>query len=150
MKRAAGFVGMTLLFLGACSPSSSDPRGAVVKFLKAVRASDTLAILRAVTFEAPYTLLPDTGIDRGTARADTVMMARLAQALTFGGAVYDRWVDKQMVVGDALPAGRDSAEVEVSFLSRRTGIQYYNKFGLTKRGKVWQIYSFKTQKGPSP
>jgi len=150
MKRFAGVVGLLALLLAACTPSSSDPRGAVVKFLKAVRASDTLAILRSVTFEAPYTLLADTGLEIGTAHADTVMMARLVQALTFGGTTYDRWVDKQMVVGDVQLNEPDSAEVEVSFLSRRTGIQYYNKFGLARRGRVWQIYSFKTQTGPSP
>lgn len=150
MRLKVAYATLVLLVHAACSPSSSDPRGTVVRFLKAVHTSDTVTILRSVTLEAPYTLLADTGIEIGTPHADTVMMARLIQAITFGGAVYDRWVDKQMVVGDAQMLGRDSAEVEVSFLSRRTGIQYYNKFGLTKRGRVWQIYSFKTQKGPSP
>jgi hypothetical protein len=150
MKRLAGALGLLVLLLAACNPSSSNPRGAVVKFLNAVRASDTLVILRSVTFDAPYTLLSDTGLELGTAHADTVMMARLVRDLTFGGAIYDRWVDKQMVVGDVEMRGDDSAEVEVSFLSRRTGVQYYNKFGLAKRGRAWQIYSFKTRKGPSP
>lgn len=121
-----------------------------MNFLKAVHASDTLTILRSVTLEAPYTLLADTGIVKGTPRADTVMMARLVSALTLGGSLYDRWVDKRMVVGNAQPRGKDSADVEVSFLSQRTGIQYYNKFGLVRQNRVWRIYSFKTQKGPSP
>jgi hypothetical protein len=150
MKRLAAVGFAAMLMVAACSPSSSDPRGAVVKFLNAVRASDTLTILRSVTIEAPYTLLADTGIELGTPHADTVMMARFIREITFGGDLYDRWVDKQMVVGDGEFIGTDSAEVEVSFVSRRTGIQYYNKFGLARKGPVWQIYSFKTRKGPSP
>ena len=150
MRRSVSALGVVLLFVAACNPSASDPRGAVIKFLNAVRASDTLTILRGVTMEAPYTLLPDTGVDRSTPRADTIMMARLAQALTAGGSVWDRWVDKKMVIGDVDFASEDSASVEVSFLSARTGIQYYNKFGLVQRNGVWQIYSFKTRTGPSP
>jgi hypothetical protein len=151
MKRAfACAAAGAILLLGACNPSSTDPRGVVVNFLKAVRASDTLTILRSVTLQAPYTLLLDTGLVQGSARSDTIMMARLISELTLGGNLYDRWVDKQMVVGDAEWHGDDSAEVEVSFLSRRTGIQYYNKFGLVRHDRYWQIYSFKTRKGPSP
>ena len=77
-------------------------------------------------------------------------MARLVGALTAGGSLHDRWVNKRMVIGDVEQTADDSAFVEVSFLSQRTGIQYYNKFGLVKRDRIWRIYSFKTQTGPSP
>jgi len=150
MKRIVMFVALAVLLIAACSPSANDPRGAVISFLNAVHSSDTLGILRGVTLKAAYTLLADTGLDTTTARADTVMLARLVQALTSGGSIWDRWVDKRTVIGDVEMRGKDSALVEVSFLSQRTGIQYYNKFGLVKNNNFWQIYSFHTQTGPQP
>jgi hypothetical protein len=138
-----------LLFVAACSPSAGDPRGAVVKFLRAVRNSDTLAILRGITVEAPYTLIPDTGLTVAGPRADTIMVARLLAELSPGGAIHLRWQEQRLVVGNADPRPGDSALVEVTRLDQRQGHRIYNKFGLVNRGGYWQIYSFKTQPGPS-
>ena len=136
-----------LLALAACNPSQRDPRGAVITFLNAVTASDTLGILRSVTMDASYTLLSDTGVDTSTARSDTVIAARLVHELTLGGALYNRWVDKRMVVGAVEFRGDDTALVEVSFLSQKTGVQYYNKFGLVNNKGFWQIFSFRMPTG---
>jgi hypothetical protein len=139
--------GIVLFTLSACNPSQRDPRGSVIAFLNAVTASDTLAILRGITMDASYTLVSDSGVDTSTARGDTVMAARLVHELTLGGALYNRWVDKRMVVGDVELRGDDTALVEVSFLSQKTGVQYYNKFGLVKNRGFWQIFSFRMPTG---
>lgn len=150
MKQIAAALLAAGLLAAACEPSAGDPRGAVISFLNAVHSSDTATILRGVTLDAAYTILPDTGLDTTTARADTVMVARLVQSLTQGGSLWDRWVDKKTVIGEVEMHGKDSALVEVSFLSTRTGIQYYNKFGLVNNHGYWQIYSFRTMRGPIP
>lgn len=150
MKRLVALLVLAALAIAACQPSAGDPRGAVISFLGAVHASDTAAILRGVTLDAAYTILPDTGLDTTSERSDTVMIARLVQSLTSGGKLWDRWVDKRSVIGEVEWIGEDSALVEVSFLSTRTGIQYYNKFGLVNNKGLWQIYSFRTMEGPTP
>lgn len=138
---------LILFSLAACNPSQRDARGAVITFLNAVTASDTLAILRSVTMDASYTLLSDSGVDTSAARSDTIMAARLVHELTLGGTLYNRWVDKRMVVGDVEFRGDDTALVEVSFLSQKTGVQYYNKFGLVNNKGFWQIFSFRMPTG---
>ena len=63
--------------------------------------------------------------------------------LTEGGLTYERWMAMQRIVAnDSITAGGDTAFVEVSFISKETNKQYYNKWGLIKRNGVWKIFSF--------
>jgi hypothetical protein len=142
-----------LALLGAwgalsCNLSSAEPREAVIKFLGAVKKSDTLAILQGFTFAAAYTIVPDTGLwPAGDARNDTLMAGRLLAELTPGGTVYTRWLERRLVVGTSEVNG-DSAKVEVTSLDQIKGAQSYNKFGLVKDRSFWRIYSFGTEPGP--
>lgn len=137
------------LLVAACNLSSTEPREAVIKFLGAVKQADTLSILQGFTLEAPYTILPDTGLwPQGDPRNDTLMAARLLAELSPpAGPVYLRWLSQRMVVGVADVHG-DTAKVEVTSLDQIQGTQRYNKFGLVKGRGVWRIYSFGTEPGP--
>src|SRR5262245_9785095 len=113
MRQLVACLALALL-VAACNLSSAPPREAVIKFLRAVKEADTLAILQGFTLEAPYTILPDTGLwPQGDARNDTLMAARLLSELTPGGTVHLRWLSQRMVVGEADVRG-DSAKVEVT------------------------------------
>ena len=144
---AASFLG--LLALTACDLSAKDPRQSVIKFLNAVKSADTLNVLRSFTMEAPYTILPDTGLwPEGDARNDTLMVARLLAELSPEGAIFVRWnAPSRIVVGDGTVTG-DTALVEVTRLDQSSGVNVYNKFGLVSKAGFWRIYSFRTQPGP--
>ncbi len=148
MRQLFGLVLLAGVLFSACNLSSREPREAVIKFLRAVKVADTLAILQGFTLEAPYTLLPDTGLwPDGDPRSDTLMAARLLAELSPGGTVFQRWLDRRMVVGEAEVRG-DSAKVEVTSLDQIKGSQVYNKFGLVRGSGIWRIYSFRTETGP--
>lgn len=149
IKKTVALVFLSLVTLSACNLSARDPRESVIKFLAAVSGSDTLNILRSFTMEAPYTILPDTGLwPEGDARNDTLMVGRLLTELSPEGAVYIRWnAPSRMVVGDGTVSG-DSALVEVTRLDQSNGVNVYNKFGLVNVDGFWRIYSFGTQPGP--
>lgn len=139
---------LAALFLSACSVSIAEPRGAVITFLRAVENVDTLAMLRGITLEAAYSIIPDTGLEYAGSSADTVMVARLIKELLPGGELHARWTQQRMVVGNAVMFADDSALVEITRLNQETGDQAYNKFGVVNTHGLWQIYSFKTQTGP--
>lgn len=148
MRQVWGLAFLGALLFASCNLSTAEPREAVIKFLRAVKEADTLAILQGFTFEAPYTILPDTGLwPEGDARNDTLMAARLLGELTPGGTVFLRWMDRRMVVGESEVQG-DSAKVEVTSLDQVKGAQFYNKFGLVRGQGHWRIYSFGTEPGP--
>lgn len=148
MKGKRGLTMLSLWLLASCDLSATQPREAVIKFLGAVKVADTLSILQGFTMEAPYTLLPDTGLwPIGDPRNDTLMVARLLGELSPGGQVHSRWLERRLVVGNAEVKG-DSAKVEVTSLDQTRGVQLYNKFGLVKGRGFWKIYSFGTEPGP--
>ncbi len=63
--------------------------------------------------------------------------------LTEGGLTHDRWMSMQRIVAnDEITESGDTAFVEVSFISKETNKQYYNKWGLRKINDIWKIYSF--------
>lgn len=146
--RLAPWGALACLAWTGCSLSSTEPREATLKFLRAVKEADTLAILQGFTLQAPYTVLPDTGLwPAGDPRNDTLMAARLLSELSPGGQVHLRWLSRRLVVGQAEVRG-DSAKVEVTSLDQIQGSQVYNKFGLVRDRGVWRIYSFGTERGP--
>lgn len=66
----------------------------------------------------------------------------LLQDLTSQGKTGQKWISSQIVIGQTEIMG-DSALVEVSFIDKKTSIQYYNKFGLYYKDGAWKIYAFR-------
>jgi hypothetical protein len=117
-----------------------DPQQTVVKFLRAVeqnRRADLAHYLDFPSFIGQH--------ERDMALSDTVRTfdnpEQILDELSKGGFTYERWMSMQRVVGKGEIMG-DSALVEVSFVNKDTGTQYYNKWGLRRYGKSWKIYSF--------
>lgn len=69
--------------------------------------------------------------------------SRVLQELT-GGNVKRLWLTKQVIVGRTEQRG-DTASVEVSFVDPETNKQYFTRFELVRKGKTWQIFSFRAR-----
>jgi len=117
-----------------------DPQQTVVKFLRAVeqnRRADLAHYLDFPAFIGKH--------ERDITLSDTIRTftnpEQILDDLSKGGFTYQRWMGMQRVVGKGEIMG-DSALVEVSFVNKETGMQYYNKWGLRRYGNTWKIYSF--------
>lgn len=117
-----------------------DPQQAVVKFLRAVEQGKRTDLAHYLDFPAFI-----GRSDRDITLSDTIRTfanpEQILDDFSKGGLTYTRWMGMQRVVGKGEIMG-DSALVEVSFVSKESGTQYYNKWGLRRYGDMWKIYSF--------
>jgi len=91
-------------------------------------------------------LMSITGVDYALQRDEPRVFRnpeKLLDDLTNDGLTKTKWFEMQRVIGKTEIKG-DTAFVEVSFISKETNIQYYNKFGLHRKNEQWRIYSFRT------
>ena len=133
-----------LLVVWGCSSrtdSEIDARKVVLNFLRAMEKSDTTAVAHYLDFE---TLLAQIGTDYELLPDKPRIFynpQELVNELVTGGLTHTRWMSMQKIVNKSAEAN-DSALVEVSFMDKDSGTQYYNKFGLRRINAVWKIYSF--------
>ncbi|MBN4076570.1 hypothetical protein JYT16_02510, partial [Gemmatimonas aurantiaca] len=120
-----------------------SPKQVVIKLFGAMERNEKAAVANALdlvalikTRDRDYALNLD---ELREMRTPTVIL----DDLTGDGKTKSVWFSLQRVVGAEEIMG-DTAYVEVSFVNKETGMQYYNKFGLHKIGEIWKIYSFKT------
>ena len=134
-----------LLFVMAvsCGESQDSPRNTVIHLFGAMERNDRAAVndlldLSSLMQEGPqdYALSSDSA--RVFHSPDEIL-----DDLTGDGLTRQRWFSLQRVVGSADIKG-DTAFVEISFVDKAKGIQYFNKFGLHKVNGRWKIYSFRT------
>lgn len=139
-------MGIALVFLliglvGCFSPDQNDPREVVLTMIRGMEHSDSLAIVSCLDF----TSLLKPGTTDYALRMDSVRIFPDSQAmlkdLMEGGFTRERWLQMQRIVGSTTMLG-DTALVEVSFISRLTNTQNYNKWGLHKINGKWRIFSF--------
>ena len=130
--------------LAACSGGSGDsPKEVVIKLFGAMERDDRDAIPYLIDLPAMMNVRgEDYALQTDSPRVFHNPMDVLDD-MTGTGLTKTRWFSMQRVVGKTDIAG-DTAFVEVSFINKKTGIQYYNRFGLHKASGRWQIYSFKT------
>ncbi|NMC43115.1 MAG: hypothetical protein GYA46_04280 [candidate division Zixibacteria bacterium] len=117
-----------------------DPQQVVVKFLRAVeqdKRAELAHYLDLPAFVGPRL----TDITMSDTVREFYNPEQILDDFSKGGLTYTRWMEMQRVVGKGEILG-DSALVEVSFVSKETGKQYYNKWGLRRYDKSWKIYSF--------
>ena len=145
MKRAVFLlIPAVLLVVWGCSSRTDtelDPRKVVLNFLRAMEKSDTTAVAHYLDFE---TLLTQIGKDYDLLPDKPRIFynpQELVNELVAGGLTHNRWMSMQKIVNKSAEAN-DSALVEVSFMDKDSGTQYYNKFGLRRINEVWKIYSF--------
>lgn len=138
--------GITLFLLllglaGCSSPDRNDPREVVLTMIRGMEHSDSIAIVSCLDFAS---LLKPSTTDYAL-RMDSVRVFPDSQAmlkdLMAGGLTRERWLQMQRIVGSTTTSG-DTALVEVSFISRLTNTQNYNKWGLHKINGKWKIFSF--------
>ncbi len=127
----------------SCGEPQDSPRNTVIHLFGAMERNDRAAVndildLPSLMQESPedYALAADS--PRVFHSPDEVL-----DDLTGDGVTRQRWFALQRVVGSADIKG-DTAFVEISFVDKAKGIQYFNKFGLHKINGRWKIYSFRT------
>ena len=134
----------TLLLIISCGGGENSPREVVIKMFGAMERDDTAALNELLDIPA----LMEVNTDDYALQVDTPRVFHspddLLNDLTGNGQTKRRWFSYQRVLGRSETKG-DTAFVEVSFISKATDTQYYNKFGLhrNKSGR-WKIYSFRT------
>jgi hypothetical protein len=143
-------LGLVLIALGhltGCSLGGDDsPREAVIKLFGAMERDDRAAIAHLVDLPR---LMGITDEDYALQTDEPRVFynpADVLNDLTGDGLTKTRWFSMQRVIGRTEIQG-DTAYVEVSFINKKTDVQYYNKFGLHKVNDRWRIFSFKTMSG---
>lgn len=135
-----------VLFLSGCGSkvdTDQNPRRIVIKMLKAMEDNDREKLAYYLDFS---TLLKPGNRDYAL-QMDSVRQFQtpddILDDLSEDGLTYERWMAMQRIVAnDSITPGGDTAFVEVSFISKETNKQYYNKWGLCKKNKIWKIFSF--------
>jgi hypothetical protein len=143
-EKIFGIILLALIIAGGCAQSGSDsPKETVIKLFGAMERNETATIAHILDIPA---LMRIRGEDYALT-ADTPRVFHnpmdILDDLTGTGLTKTRWFSMQRIIGETEVRG-DSAFVEVSFISKATNIQYYNKFGLHRENGRWKIHSFKT------
>ncbi len=131
-------------FAPGCSGGGGDtPREVVIQFFGAMERNERAALphlldLRALMEQSDEDYALQRRVPRKFFSPEEIM-----NDLTDSGTTKMRWFSMQRVIGNTEIKG-DTAWVEVSFVDKAKGIQYYNKFGLHREKGNWKIYSFKT------
>jgi hypothetical protein len=132
------------LYIGCAGVGGGDsPKDTVIKLFGAMERNDRAAIIRLLDLPA---LMSITDADYALQRDKPRVFRnpeKLLDDLTNDGLTKTKWFEMQRVIGKTEIKG-DTAFVEVSFISKETNIQYYNKFGLHQKNDQWRIYSFRT------
>ncbi|MFQ5606734.1 MAG: hypothetical protein ACE5GA_02215, partial [Candidatus Zixiibacteriota bacterium] len=136
--------GLLLLAMGGCGGVVSDsPKQVVLQLFGAMERNDKGVIAHVLDLPA---LMAITDSDYAL-QLDTPRVMRsptdIIEDLVGQGRTKSVWFSMKRVVNTEEVVG-DTAYVEVTFLSEKTGIKYYNKFGLRRFGEQWRIFSFRT------
>ncbi len=140
-----GWLFLGLIVFSGCANQSTpeDPREVVIQLFGAMERNERAALPNLLDLgklmqsgSEDYAL--QTNIPRRFFNPEEIL-----NDLTDSGLTKTRWFSMQRILGSSEVRG-DSAWVEVSFINKEQGIQYYNKFGLHRLKGRWKIYSFKT------
>ena len=145
MKRFFQLIGLSLLlfliFLPACS-NRPDPREEIKKLIATVDQSDTTALKEHLDLE----WIANENL-RGFSEKDKEELypkirQEILRDLTGDGPTRMSWNNSLVVIGKSKVKG-DSATVEVTYLSKITGIKNYTRMGLYFKDGKWKIYSLR-------
>ncbi len=129
--------------VSGCGGSADNPRDVVIQLFGAMERNERAALphlldMRAMMEQGEEDYALQRKMPRKFYSPEQIM-----DDLTDSGLTKTRWFTMQRIVGNTEMRG-DSAWVEVSFVDKDKGVQYYNKFGLHRKKGNWKIYSFKT------
>jgi ABC-type transporter MlaC component len=141
MKRLFQITGLSLLLfiisLTSCS-NKPDPREEVKKLMTAVDQSDTTALKEYLDLE----WIANENL-RGFSEKDKEELypkirQEILRDLTGDGSTRMSWKNSLVVIGKSEVKG-DSATVEVTYVSKLSGIKNYTKMGLYFKDGKWKI-----------
>jgi len=142
---AAVLVVVAAFICVACGGTSvgDPPKQVVIKLFGAMERNDRGAIANSLDLAALM-----QGVDADYALQVEpprrfALPTEILTDLTDSGRTKQVWFSMQRVIGDEEKNG-DTAFVEVSFVNKETGVQYFNKFGLRRQNGHWRIFAFRT------
>jgi hypothetical protein len=142
----SALVTIAIIGAGCANQESLSPKEVVIKLFGAMERNDRAVIPNLVNLVSLMSNRDqDYALNTDSPRV-FVNPEDILDDLTGEGLTKARWFSMQRVIGETEMSG-DTAYVEVSFIDKRTNVQYYNKFGLQKSNGIWRIFSFKTLSG---
>ena len=138
------FIFIVVGLIPACSGGGgNNPKDIVIRLFGAMERDEKAAVAHLLDIPALMEIEgEDYALQRKTPRK-FYNPEDILNDLTGEGLTKSIWFSMQRVIGSTKIVG-DTAFVEVSFIDKGKGIQYFNKFGLHKKDGIWKIYSFKT------
>jgi hypothetical protein len=145
MKRLFQMIGLSLLLfiisLTSCS-NKPDPREEVKKLMTAVDQSDTTALKEYLDLE----YIAGENLKGFPVKEKEELYPNIRQEilrdLTGDGSTRMNWKNSLVVIGKS-KVKRDSAAVEVTYVSKITGIKNYTNMGLYFKDGKWKIYNLR-------
>ena len=146
MRKLGIILFLAAIIITGCDKQKFDtPRDVVVHLFGAMERDDQSAIVYLVDLPSMMGLENEDYALKTDNPRTFYNPQDILDDLTGEGLTKRRWFSMQRVIGQTEYNG-DSALVDVSFINKETGVQYYNKFGLCKKKDRWMIYSFRTIK----
>jgi len=136
------FLTVLALAAGCGSGADGNPKEVVIQLFGAMDRNERAAIPRLLDMPALMEAQDeDYALQRSRPRK-FYNPEEILNDLTDSGLTKTIWFSMQRIVGKTTHQG-DTAFVEVSFVDKAKGVQYYNKFGLHRVNNRWKIYSFR-------
>lgn len=148
MRHPAGlsillFSVVALWLVDSCGPRTERPRERVLEFVKLVQSDSLPDVLSYIDPDslAIYLFVGD--------RYDSLDRERKKQELLDGfmgdGQFRSMFTRSQIVVNEEKLLNDTTATVEVSYIERKSRIQYYTQMSLKKRGEHWYIVNLRVE-----
>lgn len=137
----AGFLAIGLFLLTSCGNSPPSPRERVLSFVRLIQTDSLPDVLPYVDIDS--LAIYEYAEAKYSALSFQDKKNRLVEGFLRQGEYRGVWSKSQIVVNLENFLDDTTATVEVSFIDRRTRIQYYSQMGLKLRNQSWIICSFK-------
>jgi hypothetical protein len=145
MKRFYQLIGLSLLLfiisLFSCS-NKPDPREEVKKLLTAVDQADTTALKEHLDLEYIASAYLKGFSEKEKEDLYPNIRQEILRDLTGDGPTRMSWKNSLVVIGKSKVKG-DSATVEVTYISKISGIKNYTRMGLYFKDGKWKIYNLR-------
>lgn len=131
------------LALTACEESPADrARSTVLDFVKALGSGGSIDLDNYLILSEVVRENAENVYIYNDSLSVSQNIEQFRKLFEPNGKVRRLWTQNQIIVGESEVMG-DTAYVEVSFVNRDEGRQFYNKMGLKRTDEGWKIFAFK-------
>ena len=136
---------IALLAVSCTSSGPAGPRAAVIELFGAMEKNDQAALAHLLDLTA---LMQNSEFDYALKTEDEPRQftspVEILEDMTGDGLTKKRWFSFQRIVSEVEMFG-ETATVEVTFVDKKSSINYLTKFGVHIVNEKWKIYTFKAE-----